>query len=76
MLVGGSLSYLAITHLNYGIGPFIIGFGGSWVLGEMLFGKHLIGKTDMKAIALGVASGLAFPAIGFALSALIAFARP
>lgn len=76
MLVGGSLAYLALERLNYGMGLFLVGWGAAWAIGEVLIGKMLIGKTDMKAIALGVVSGLIFPWVGVALCALVTIARP
>lgn len=74
--VGGATAFYAAYRLGIGYGVFIVGWAGAWVLGEWLFAKRLIGKTDAAAIALGVATGMAFPWIGFALAALIQALRP
>lgn len=76
MCVGGATAFYAAAKLGLGLGLFVVGWAGAWVLGEFLFGRRLIGKDDAGAIALGVASGLAFPWLGFALAALMNALRP
>lgn len=76
MCVGGATAYYALVRLNYGTGLFLVGWAAAWVLGERLFGARLVGKADAGAIALGVASGLAFPWIGFLFAALVQMMRP
>jgi hypothetical protein len=76
MCVGGATAFYATARLQLGYGLFVVGWAAAWVLGEFLFGQRLIGKDDAGAIALGVASGLAFPWLGFALAALMNALRP
>ncbi len=76
MIVGGTTAFYAAYTLHVGYGLLLVGWAGAWALGEVLFGRRLIGKQDAGAIALGVASGLAFPWLGFALSALMQALRP
>jgi hypothetical protein len=76
MCVGGATAFYAASKLQLGLGLFAVGWGGAWVLGEFIFGKRLIGKSDAGAIALGVASGIAFPWAGFALAMLANALRP
>jgi hypothetical protein len=70
MCVGGATAFYATYALQYGLGVFLAGWLLAWIAGEMVFGKRLIGVSDARAIALGVASGVAFPWLGFALAAL------
>jgi len=76
MAVGGATAFYATYKLQLGYGLFFIGWAGAWALGEWLLARRLIGKDDAGAIALGVASGLAFPWLGFALAALLQALRP
>jgi hypothetical protein len=76
MAVGGATALYAAHKLQLSYGLFLVGWAGAWLLGEWLFGKRLIGQRDAGAIALGVASGLAFPWVGFALAALLPALRP
>ncbi len=76
LMVGGATAFYAVYKLQLGYGLFLVGWGGAWALGEVLFAKRLIGKDDAGAIALGVATGLAFPWLGFALAALAQALRP
>jgi hypothetical protein len=76
MLVGGALAVLITYRTGLSWGVFLVGWAGSWVLGEFLFGARLIGRADLKAIALGVVSGLAFPMIGLLAATLTEMARP
>ena len=76
MCVGGASAFYAAHKLQLGYGSFLVGWAAAWALGEWLLGPRLIGKDDAGAIALGVASGLAFPWLGFALAALANVLRP
>lgn len=76
LLVGGSTAFLFIRRTELSLGLFLVGAAGAWVLGEMMFGKRLIGHSDAKAIALAVASGLAFPWCGIAFAYLFELMRP
>jgi hypothetical protein len=76
MCVGGATAFYAAYKLQLGYGFFFVGWAGAWALGEWLFGRRLIGNDDAGAIALGVATGLAFPWLGFALAALTNALRP
>ncbi len=75
LLVGGSTALWFADKHEMSLGLFAIGTGVAWVAGEALFGKRLIGASDMKAVALAVASGLAFPWIGLGLAAVVEMAR-
>jgi hypothetical protein len=76
MIVGGATAFYAAYKLQLGYGLFFVGWAGAWALGEALLARRLIGKDDAGAIALGVATGLAFPWVGFALAALAQTLRP
>jgi hypothetical protein len=76
MCVGGATAIYAASKLQLGYGLVLIGWAGAWALGEWLIGPRLIGKDDARAIALAVASGIAFPWLGFALAALTNALRP
>lgn len=75
LLVGGSTAYYATVRLDYSSGLFAIGAAAAWAAGEAWFGKRLVHTSDGKAIMLAVASGLAFPWIGFAFAALMQMMR-
>lgn len=77
MLVSGALCVWVVNRsaeLSWGL--FFIGWAGAWALGEMLFGRRLIGTSDAKAITLAVVSGLAFPVCGLLFAALFVLIRP
>ena len=76
MCVGGATAFYAAYTLGLGLNIFAIGWIAAWVGGEFLIGKRLINRSDAGAIALGVASGIAFPWLGFALAALMQALRP
>jgi hypothetical protein len=76
LLVGGSLAVLLVDRIGLSWGLFFVGWGAAWVLGEKLFGARLIGHSDMKAVALAVATGLAFPWVGVAFAVLFQLMRP
>lgn len=76
MCVGGATAFYAAYKLELGLGIFLVGWAAAWGLGEFVFGKHLINKTDARAIALGVVTGIAFPWAGFALAFLTNTLRP
>jgi hypothetical protein len=76
MCVGGATAFYAAYKLQLGYGVFLVGWAGAWVLGEWLIGPRLIGKDDARAVALAIASGAAFPWLGFALAALANALRP
>jgi len=76
MCVGGATAFYATYTFQLGYGLFIIGWAGAWALGEWLIGPRLIDKEDTRAVALAVASGVAFPWLGFALAALMEALRP
>lgn len=78
---GLALSFAIALHftnqLHYGLGVFVIGTAAAWLGWEMLLGKTApSARTDLRAIAYGIGTGLAFPGLGFALAALVAWARP
>jgi hypothetical protein len=76
MIVGGATAFYAVYKLQFGYNVFFIGWALAWLIGEVLIGKHLIGREDARAIALGVGSGISFPWLGFALAALLVALRP
>jgi hypothetical protein len=76
MLVGGSLAALLVNRTGLSLGLFLVGWAAAWVLGEKLFGARLIGHSDARAVALAVASGLAFPWVGVAFASLFELLRP
>jgi hypothetical protein len=71
LLVGGSTAFLVTRRLDLSLGLFAIGTAAAWAAGEAWFGKRLTFTSDAKAVMLAVASGLAFPWIGFAFAALM-----
>lgn len=75
LLVGGSTALWFADKHEMSLGLFAVGTGVAWVAGEALFGKRLIGASDMKAVALAVVSGLAFPWIGLGFVALLQIMR-
>lgn len=68
LLVGGSTAVLLVNRSALSLGLFLVGWGAAWALGEKLFGHRLIHHSDARAIALAVASGLAFPWLGVAFA--------
>ena len=76
MIAGGAAAFYATYALQLGLNVFAIGWVLAWAVGEVLIGKRLINRSDAGAIALGVASGIAFPWLGFALAALVQALRP
>jgi hypothetical protein len=76
MAVGGATAFIAAYRLQLTYVLFFIGWALAWGVGEFLIGPRLIDKTDARAIALAVASGAAFPWLGFALAALAQTLRP
>jgi hypothetical protein len=75
-LAGGALAVLLVNRAGLSWGLFLVGWAAAWALGERLIGARLIGHADMKAIALGVVSGLAFPWAGVLFAWLVQLARP
>ncbi len=75
LLVGGSTAYYTTVKLDLSSGLFAIGTAAAWAAGEAWFGKRLTFTSDAKAVTLAVASGLAFPWIGFAFAALMQMMR-
>jgi hypothetical protein len=75
LLVGGSTAFYVTSKLNLSLGLFAIGGAAAWAAGEAWFGKRLMFASDAKALTLAVASGLAFPWIGFAFAALMEMMR-
>ena len=76
LLVGGSTAYLLVSRTGLSLGLFLVGGAAAWVLGEKLFGHRLIHHSDAKAVALAVASGLAFPWVGVAFAWMFELLRP
>lgn len=74
--VGGATAFYAAYKLNLGLGLFLVGWAGAWIVGEVLLAPRMIGKDDARAIAIAVASAIAFPWLGFALAALTQTLRP
>jgi hypothetical protein len=74
--VGGATASYAAYKLQLGLGLFIVGWAGAWVVGEFLLAPRMINKDDARAIFIAVASGIAFPWLGFALAALAQTLRP
>jgi hypothetical protein len=71
LLVGGSTAFLVTRRMDLSLGLFAIGTAAAWAAGEAWFGTRLTFTSDAKAVMLAVASGLAFPWIGFAFAALM-----
>jgi hypothetical protein len=76
MAAGGATAFFAAYKLQLGYGVFFVGWAAAWALGEWFIGPRLINKDDVRAIALAIVSGLAFPWLGFALAALLQTLRP
>jgi hypothetical protein len=76
MLVGGALAVWFVQRSDLSWALMLVGFAAAWAAGEWLIGKRLIGASDTKAIALAVVSGLAFPWVGVAFTALVQALRP
>lgn len=77
LAVGFALALFVSNRLSYGLGLFLIGTAAAWLGWEFLFGKTApSARSDARALAYALATGFAFPWIGFALAALAALARP
>ncbi len=77
LALGFALALHFTNRLHYGLGVFVIGTAAAWLGWEMLLGKTApSASTDARAMAYGIGTGLAFPGLGFALGALVAWARP
>jgi hypothetical protein len=75
MLVGFALAVLACEPLELSYAIMAIGGIASWVASERWLGPRLMGG-DARTIALGVASGFAFPWVGFLAAFLLQQLRP
>ncbi len=75
MLVGFALGLLACEKLELSYAIFVIGMLAAWVASERYLAPRLTG-ADGRTIALAVASGLAFPAVGIAAAWLLQALRP
>jgi hypothetical protein len=54
-----------------------LGWIGSWIGWELLFARAAPStRSDLPAIAYGIATGFAFPWCGFVLAAILEYARP
>jgi len=75
MAVGFALGLLACERLELSYAIFIIGMLAAWVASERYLAPRLTG-ADGKTVALAVASGFAFPWVGFAAAWLLDALRP
>ena len=77
LALGFAIALHSANQLHYGLGVFVVATAAAWLGWEMLLGKTApSARTDLHALAYGVGTGLAFPSLGFALAALVAWARP
>jgi hypothetical protein len=77
LAVGFALAWLTIDKLHLSFWGMIGGMIASWLMWEFMFGKSApSARSDIPALAYGVATGFIFPWIGVALAALLEYARP
>jgi len=75
LLVSFALATLAVERMGLSYAVLFIGGAAAWFLSERFLASRLTG-ADARTVALAVASGLAFPWVGFVAAWLLAFARP
>lgn len=76
MAVGFALGLLACERLELSYPIFVIGFLAAWAASEPFLAKRLTGRSDQRAIAIGVLSGFLFPWAGVAAAWLLLMMRP
>ena len=77
LCVGFALAWLAIDKLHLNFWAMIAGLAASWIGWEFLFAKSAPStRTDIAAMAYGIATGFAFPWAGVALAALLDYLHP
>jgi len=76
LLVGFALALLVTERMGLSYGIFFIGGAAAWVLSERYIGPRLIGRSDTKTLALAIASGFAFPWVGWLAALLLQLMRP
>ena len=77
LAVGFALAWLAVDKLHLNFWAMALGLAASWMGWEFLFARSApSARTDIPALAYGIATGLAFPWIGVALAALLDYLRP
>jgi hypothetical protein len=75
MLVGFALALLATERMGLSYGIFLVGGAAAWVASEGWLARRLIG-ADARTLTLAVASGFAFPWIGWLAALLLQQLRP
>ncbi len=77
LAVGFALAWLTIDKLQLNFWAMILGLAASWFGWEFLFARSApSARTDVAAMAYGIATGFAFPWLGVALAGLLAYLRP
>jgi len=75
MLVGFALALFATERMGLSYGIFLVGAAAAWVASERWLAPRLIGG-DAKTLTLAVASGFAFPWVGWLMAFLLQQLRP
>ncbi len=77
LLVGFALAWLTVDKLHMNFWAMALGLCASWIGWEFVFARSAPStRTDVAAMAYGIATGFAFPWIGVALAALLDYLRP
>ncbi len=77
LAVGFALAWLTVDKLHLNFWAMMLGLAASWFGWEFLFARSAPStRTDIRAMAYGIATGFAFPWIGVALAALLNYLRP
>jgi hypothetical protein len=75
MGVGLGTALLATDRMGLSYGAFFLAGAAAWVLSERWLAPRLIG-SDVKTLSLAIASGIAFPWVGWLAAFLLELARP
>jgi hypothetical protein len=73
--VGFALATLATERMGLSYAILFIGGAAAWAASERFLAPRLLG-SDARTVALAVASGLAFPWVGFAAAWALHAIRP
>jgi hypothetical protein len=77
LAVGFALAWLTVDRLHLNFWAMILGLFASWIAWEFLLARSApSARTDIRAMAYGIATGFAFPWLGVALAAVLNALRP
>ncbi|MFT3729079.1 MAG: hypothetical protein QM759_14745 [Terricaulis sp.] len=77
LMVGFALAWLATDKWHISFWGMLVGLIASWLGWELFFGKTApVTRSDIRAIAYGIFTGLCFPWIGIGFAAVMEVIRP